>query len=56
MMLFLCSDADVLSLPYTGYAHAILCWCFTLAYSDSNIHGAGASSFPTRRTMKGEDC
>ncbi|EGB04239.1 hypothetical protein AURANDRAFT_67384 [Aureococcus anophagefferens] len=27
----------MLSLPYTGYAHAILCWCFILAYSDSNI-------------------
>jgi len=26
----------MLSLPYTGYAHAILCWCFILAYSDSN--------------------
>ena len=26
----------MLSLPYTGYAHAILCWCFVLAYSDSN--------------------
>ncbi len=24
MMLFLCSDADVLSLPYTGYAHATM--------------------------------
>ena len=22
--------------PYTGYAHAILCWCFILACSDSN--------------------
>ena len=27
----------MLSLPYTGYAHAILCWCFILAYSDSNM-------------------
>ena len=27
----------MLGLPYTGYAHAILCWCFMLAYSDSNI-------------------
>ena len=26
----------MLSLPYTGYAHAILCWRFILAYSDSN--------------------
>ena len=26
----------MLSLPYTGHAHAILCWCFILAYSDSN--------------------
>ena len=26
----------MLSLPYTGYADAILCWCFILAYSDSN--------------------
>jgi len=33
----------MLSLPYTGYAHAILyallCWCFILAYSDSSIVG-----------------
>jgi hypothetical protein len=27
----------MLSLPYTGYAHAVLCWCFILAYSDSDI-------------------
>ena len=26
----------MLSLPHTGYAHAILCWCFILAYSDSS--------------------
>ena len=26
----------MLSLPYTGHAPAILCWCFILAYSDSN--------------------
>ena len=30
----------MLSLPYTGYAHAILCWCFILAYSDSNSRTA----------------
>ena len=31
-----CPMLAMLRLPYTGYAHAILCWCFILAYSDSN--------------------
>ena len=31
-----CPMLAMLSLPYTGYAHAILCWCFILAYSDFN--------------------
>jgi len=40
----------MLSLPYTGYAHAILCWCFILAYSDSSTVcalGHAAVHFPT---------
>ena len=28
------------ALPYTGYAHAILCWRCILAYSDSNSRTA----------------
>jgi hypothetical protein len=36
----------MLGLPYTGYAHAILCWCFILANSDSNT---GPRSQPIAR-------
>ena len=39
----------MLSLPYTGYAHAILCWCFILAYSDSNT--VYTFSFPVSITF-----
>ncbi|EGB04678.1 hypothetical protein AURANDRAFT_67021 [Aureococcus anophagefferens] len=36
----------MLSLPYAGYAHAILCWCFILAYSDSNTVYTFSFSYP----------
>ena len=36
----------MLSLPYAGYAHAILCWCFILAYSDSNTVYSFSFSYP----------
>ena len=37
------SYAGTFILAYAGYADAILCWCFILAYSDSNTEGLSES-------------
>ena len=43
----------MLSLPYTAYAHAILCWCFILAYSDSNTSYTEGQYWTARRNRGG---
>ena len=43
----------MLSLPYTGYADAILCWCFILAYLDSNTVYTFSFPYPLVRFVLG---